>query len=65
MFPNGFSDISLTGKVVYSYISFMEMYTIHYMNEDHDEADFQGWVAGQDFITYKIIFYDGEDLHEK
>ncbi len=37
LFPNGFSNFSLTGFITYSYIAGEDedMYTIHYMKKDH------------------------------
>jgi hypothetical protein len=51
LFPNGWSNITRTGRVVYLWASGagddMYMYVIHYMEEKkvagHDNSDFMGW----------------------
>jgi hypothetical protein len=46
MFPSGFSNITLSGKVIYNYILTTDMYVVHYNNHEagHGEHDHMGWI---------------------
>jgi len=50
MFPAGFSNVTLSGKIIYNYIVSDDkedrMYVIHYNDHDnmHGEHDRMGWI---------------------
>lgn len=59
LIPNGFSNLTRTGRVVYNYVMTTDMYVVHYMDpERHSEMDSQGWPEGADFILFKVVFID-------
>lgn len=62
--PNGFSNLTRTGRVVYLYTMNEDMYVVHYMEHDngHGEHDAMGWPEGVDYIKYKVLFFDSSYL---
>lgn len=57
MFPSGFSNVSLSGKVIYNFVN-DDMYIVHYNNMDvaHGEHDHMGWVEDINNILYRVVF---------
>ena len=58
LLPNGFSNVSVTGQVMYSYIAANDMYVVHYMDEEHghDSGDDEGWQQGKQYVLYQALF---------
>lgn len=57
LFPTGFSNLTLTGHVVYSYILQTDMYVVHYMDHTgrHGEHDSMGW-TDKNWIRYRALY---------
>ena len=64
LFPNGWSNLTRTGRVMHLMTPGSEdyMYVVHYMEErqiaGHDEDDSMGWPEGVDFINFKVLYFD-------
>jgi hypothetical protein len=67
LFPTGFNNLTLTGRVVYSYIFKSDMYVVHYMDHSggHGEHDSMGWKENQNYIKYRAVFIPPSYLNVK
>lgn len=44
MFPNGWNNMTVSGKVLHNYVMGTEMYVVHYMDPEHfTEFQAMGW----------------------
>jgi len=64
LIPNGWSNVTRTGGIVYLYAmgNDMYMYVVHYMEDKsvagHDNGDSMGWPEGVDHVKYKVLYFD-------